>query len=97
MIWYAVIAMKRNDKRTTISLAEVVWKMAETRMAEEGYNDNFSQYVAELIRADRRRQDELKANQGKDCGTDAGCAGHQDETDYRLNDRLKPAIKSACK
>ena len=85
--------VKRNDKRTTISLAEVVWKMAETRMAEEGYIDNFSQYVAELIRADKRRQDELKAKMGKDCGTDAGCAGHQGATDYLLNDRAKPATK----
>lgn len=45
----------RSDKRTTVSLAEVVWKMAEERMDAKGFNDNFSSYVADLIRRDMER------------------------------------------
>ena len=39
---------------------------------------------------------EIKA--GKDCGTDAGCAGHQEETNFILNDRpAKGALKPSRK
>ena len=51
--------MKRSDKRTTVSLAEVVWKMAEETMDAKGYNGNFSAYVAELIRRDKEKAEEL--------------------------------------
>ena len=47
--------MKRNDKRTTVSLAQVVWVMAEEMMAVKGFNENFSSYVADLIRRDKER------------------------------------------
>ena len=43
----------RRDKRTTISLAQVIWEMAEKRMEAGGFNNNFSAYVADLIRRDR--------------------------------------------
>ena len=47
--------VKRDDKRTTISLAQVVWGMAEEMMAAKGFNDNFSAYVADLVRRDKER------------------------------------------
>jgi hypothetical protein len=43
----------RTDIRTTVALAEVVWKMAEKMMEAKGFNKNFSSYVADLIRRDR--------------------------------------------
>jgi non-homologous end joining protein Ku len=49
--------MKRTDKRTTVSLAEVVWQMAEANMQAKGFNDNFSSYVADLIRRDKEHQE----------------------------------------
>jgi hypothetical protein len=45
----------RGDKRTTVSLAGVVWKWAEEMMVAKGFNDNFSAYVADLIRRDKER------------------------------------------
>ena len=51
---------ERKDKRTTVSLADVVWKMAEEQMAAKGFNDNFSSYIADLIRRDKERADEQK-------------------------------------
>ena len=45
----------REDKRTTVSLAQVVWEMAEKLMEAKGFNDNFSAYVADLIRRDKER------------------------------------------
>lgn len=46
---------ERNDKRTTISLAEVVWAQAEFLMERKGFNKNFSAYVADLVRRDHER------------------------------------------
>lgn len=43
---------KRSDRRTTISLARVVWDMAIEMMDAKGFNDNFSAYVADLTRRD---------------------------------------------
>ena len=54
----------RSDKRTTVSLARVVWDMAEEQMKAKGFNDNFSAYVADLIRRDRERAEEKQANLG---------------------------------
>ena len=45
----------RKDKRTTVSLAHVVWDMATESMEAKGFNDNFSAYIADLIRRDRER------------------------------------------
>jgi len=57
--------MKRKDKRTTVSLAPVLWVMAEAQMERKGFNNNFSSYVADLIRRDHERYamtaDELTA------------------------------------
>jgi len=57
--------MKREDKRTTVSLAPVLWVMAEAQMERKGFNNNFSSYVADLIRRDHERYsmtaDELNA------------------------------------
>lgn len=44
---------ERNDYRTTVSLAVVVWEMAEGLMDAKGFNSNFSAYVADLIRRDK--------------------------------------------
>lgn len=46
----------RADKRTTVSLAWVIWDMAEEMMTAKGFNDNFSAYVADLIRRDKERK-----------------------------------------
>ena len=45
----------RQDKRTTVSLAKVIWTMAKEMMAVKGFNDNFSAYVADLVRRDKER------------------------------------------
>lgn len=42
----------RSDKRTTVSLAEVIWTQALLNMQFRGFNSNFSAYVADLIRKD---------------------------------------------
>ena len=58
MICYSLIDMKnRSDKRTSISLANVVWQMAVEMMQAKGFNDNFSSYVADLIRRDKEKQE----------------------------------------
>lgn len=46
---------ERSDKRTSISLASVIWEMAEDQMRAKGFNENFSSYIADLIRRDRER------------------------------------------
>lgn len=45
----------RRDKRTTISLARVVWEIAEEMMELKGFNGNISAYIADLIRRDKER------------------------------------------
>jgi non-homologous end joining protein Ku len=59
MIQYAkemtISSKRRQDKRTTISLAQVVWDMAEEMMEKKGFNDNFSAYIADLIRRDKEK------------------------------------------
>lgn len=52
---------KRRDKRITISLAQVVMTMAVENMEERGFNENFSAYIADLIRRDREREEARKA------------------------------------
>jgi hypothetical protein len=52
----------RKDKRTTVSLAWVVWEMAEEMMREKGFNENFSAYVADLIRRDKERAERQDAD-----------------------------------
>ena len=64
--------MKRSDKRTTVSLAGVVWEMAEARMEREGYNGNFSAYIAELIRRDKRESEKGKTQGCQDARGHAG-------------------------
>jgi hypothetical protein len=63
---------ERKDKRTTVSLAEVVWKMAEEQMEAKGFNDNFSSYVADLIRRDKERFEEQKKS-----GIRTSCPSHK--------------------
>jgi len=48
----------RADKRTTVSLDNVVWQWAVESMRKRGYNSNFSAYVAGLIRRDKEREDD---------------------------------------
>lgn len=54
-IEYVERMKKRDDKRTTISLAQVVWAQAEFLMERKGFNKNFSAYVADLVRRDHER------------------------------------------
>ena len=55
----------QSEQRKTISLAPVLWGMAEALMERKGFNNNFSSYVADLIRRDHERyvmtSDELTA------------------------------------
>ncbi len=46
--------------RTTITLADVVWEMAAELMKLKGFNNNFSSYVADLIRRDKEEQDRAR-------------------------------------
>ncbi len=48
--------MNLKPVRTSISLAYVVWEMAHKNMKALGYNQNFSAYVAALIRRDREEK-----------------------------------------
>ena len=41
---------ERTDIRTTVSLAGVIYDKARAQMKERGFNDNFSAYVADMIR-----------------------------------------------
>lgn len=38
--------------RTTVTLDKVVARLAERRMKQKGFNNNFSSYVSDLIRRD---------------------------------------------
>lgn len=49
------------DVRTTVSFARVIWKQIEENMAEDGFNNNVSAYLAHLVRADTGRRVELAA------------------------------------
>ncbi len=49
----------RKDVRTTISLTKVIWDWAEEIMDERGYN-NFSSYVADLVRRHKEELDREK-------------------------------------
>jgi hypothetical protein len=55
----------RKDKRTSISLAQVVWDWAMEMMEAKGYNDNISAYIADLIRRDKERQEEKESQKPK--------------------------------
>lgn len=46
--------VKSSANRTTISLTPLVWEWARAAMSKKGYN-NFTAYVADLIRRDRER------------------------------------------
>jgi hypothetical protein len=54
-IQYLWIVNERTDKRITISLAEVIWAQAEFLMERKGFNNNFSAYLADLVRRDHER------------------------------------------
>jgi hypothetical protein len=43
--------------RTTIMLAKVIYEAADRLMDQQGYNGNFSAYVAALIRRDREEHE----------------------------------------
>jgi hypothetical protein len=45
---------KEKDMRTSVSLSGTVWKWAEELMREDGFNGNFSSFVADLVR--RRKE-----------------------------------------
>ena len=64
---------ERQDKRTTISLATVVWDMAEEMMARKGFNENFSAYVADLVRRDQER---AAAMEMRDAPSSKGSTDH---------------------
>lgn len=49
---------KETSARTTVSLATVVWDAAYEMMRRKGYNNNFSSYVADLIRRDKENADQ---------------------------------------
>lgn len=53
-------ADEREQVRTTILLAQIVYRKATELMATKGFNRNFSAYVADLIRRDAERN--LKEN-----------------------------------
>jgi hypothetical protein len=55
---------QRTDRRTTISLDPVVWDWAQQLMKDKGFNNNLSNYIADLIRRDQERKEEkmLKAS-----------------------------------
>lgn len=47
-----------KDSRKTISIAKVIMDWAEEMMLAQGFNKNFSAYVAHLIREDKKAQEE---------------------------------------
>ncbi len=59
-------ARTRTTKNVTVSLSEKVNKWAEEMAEEKGY-DNFSAYIADLIRQDKRAEEE-KALRLKEVG-----------------------------
>jgi hypothetical protein len=44
-----------------VSLAKVVWDIAKEMMESKGFNDNFSAYVADLVRRDKEREEAKQA------------------------------------
>lgn len=55
----AQMSSTQKGKRTTVSLTDVVSGMADQSMKDDGY-DNFSAYVAELIRRDYKARHKTK-------------------------------------
>jgi len=54
-----------KDSRKTISIAKVVMDWAEEIMRDQGFNKNFSAYVAHLIRQDKERIEDKQLSLGK--------------------------------
>jgi hypothetical protein len=81
---------ERTDKRTTVSLAEVVWQMAESQMAEKGFNDNFSAYCADLIRRDRERSANPPASSSFGVAFDAPTATARQPVTYKKARKPRP-------
>lgn len=52
------MAQQKKGRRVTISLSALVNEWAEEMCAKRGFEDNFSAYVADLIRRDKDRQEE---------------------------------------
>ena len=67
-----------EDRRKTVSLAKVVWDMANQNMKDRGFNDNFSAYIADLIRRDKEREDEKRLSP----------SDKSSSSDYRLTPQL---------
>jgi len=51
------VSKNTAEKRTTVSLAKVVWDIAVEMTRTRGFNDNFSAYVADLVRRDKEREE----------------------------------------
>lgn len=71
--------------KTSISLSETVNGWAEVLASKRGY-DNFSAYIADLIRRDKERDDAESARmlaKPKDPDTDTSL--------FRLNEKSKPS------
>lgn len=47
--------------RTSISLTNVVYEWAQTQAEKQGFLNNFSGYIADLVRRDKVAQDEREA------------------------------------
>jgi hypothetical protein len=53
-------APKPKIRKTSISLPEVVMGWGKERMLEKGFGENFSNYLADLIRHDKEGSDSIK-------------------------------------
>ena len=71
-------------KRIQVSLDPELIKTAKQTMAQRRFGKNFSGFLEALIREEWERREQ---GQDKGCGTDAGCAGHPEETRFSSNEK----------
>jgi Arc/MetJ-type ribon-helix-helix transcriptional regulator len=77
----------KKGRRVTISLTEIVAQWADEMCELKGY-DNFSAYVADLIRRDKERQEDRELRKQKTSAYQSG----QDER-MLMEDRPAPPPK----
>lgn len=82
-------AQQTDNVRTTVSIAKVVYHWAEQMMDAQGFNRNFSAYVAHLIRRDKEQRHHASA-EASSSASDAG----QTDTGRRLADIVRRHGKS---
>jgi len=72
MLLMKMTTLKPTVVKKSISLSLVVAEWADTLASKKGFGSNYSAYIADLIRRDKERDDELQVGQ-----TSSGTSSHK--------------------